>query len=80
MSFLMWIFDFWFSNFLFADPCLFFSIRIDFHKQNQNSPIPGDISNSATLKMVRDMDEHTKDLQIPNDPGTWSLQKYFIVF
>ena len=48
------------------------------HKHNTSPSPAGDISNSETLKMVRDMDEHKKDMyNNHNNPGThqkpWSL-------
>ena len=48
-----------------------FSVRIDFQKHNNSpAPKPGDISNSETLKMVRDMDEN-KDTFPTLKPSKW---------
>ena len=47
-----------------------FSVRIDFQKHNSPAAKPGDISNSETLKMVRDMDEN-KDTFPTLKPSKW---------
>ena len=50
--------------------CFFSYIRIDFNKHNA-SPTPpgGEISNSATLKMVRDMDQKKDMMQSNHEPS-----------
>ena len=55
---------------LYLHSCFFSYVRIDFNKHNA-SPTPpgGEISNSATLKMVRDMDQKKDMMQSNHEPS-----------
>ena len=46
--------------------------RINFKKANlHEKPVPGELVNSATLRMVRDMDQH-KDEEPQGIPRAWT--------
>ena len=59
---------------LYLHSCFFSYVRIDFNKHNA-SPTPpgGEISNSATLKMVRDMDQKKDMMQSNHEPSGITL-------
>ena len=67
---------------LYLHSCFFSYVRIDFNKHNA-SPTPpgGEISNSATLKMVRDMDQKKDMMQSNHEPSgiinDFGFQKLF---